>query len=58
MTVDNPIFLRTQLRPMTYPNDPIVAAMRAAHRAGISVHAIALACGMGWRTVKEIVRNV
>jgi predicted transcriptional regulator len=42
---------------VTYPNDPIVAAMRAAHQAGASIDAIARAVGMGWRTVKEILKG-
>ena len=42
---------------MTYPNDPIVAAMRAAHRAGASISAIARAVGMGWKTVRKIIKE-
>lgn len=41
---------------MTYPHDPIIAAMRAAYRCGMSINAIARAVGMGWRTVRGIVR--
>lgn len=42
---------------MTFPNDPYIAAMRAAHAAGASVYAIARAVGMGWRSVREILRG-
>ncbi len=42
---------------MTYPNDPIVSAMRTAHQAGASVYAIARAAGMGWRTVQRILKG-
>ena len=42
---------------VNYPHDPIVAAMRAAHRAGASIYAIARAVGMGWQTVRKIVKG-
>ena len=38
-------------------NDPYIRDMIAAHRAGVSVYAIAKAVGMGWRTVSKIVNT-
>lgn len=35
--------------------DPYIRDILAAHRAGVSIYAIAKAVGMGWRTVKGIV---
>lgn len=42
---------------MRYQRDPYVAEIRAAHRDGASVWAIARAVGMGWRSVKEILKG-
>jgi hypothetical protein len=41
---------------MRYQRDPYMAEIRAAHRAGASVWAIARALGMGEKTIREIVR--
>ena len=37
-------------------NDPYVRDMIAAYRCGISIHAIAKACGLSWLEVRRIVR--
>lgn len=39
-----------------YPNDPIIQGMRAAYKAGESIHSIAKATGFSWLKVREIVR--
>lgn len=50
------IFGAAPEKSMRYERDPYMAEIRAAHRAGASVWAIARALGMGEKTIKEIVR--